>query len=664
MERATRLIVTGSAIACGAAYAAVVAASDPRVSIAAAAAFLLTFGLSRWSLPLGLVPVLLTAYLAPALLMVAFGSVDYHYLVVWMAGLGGPVLGAGDHRRWHLPASWLPPLAGWALLVAVTWPIVAGREIDFSLLAYRADTPNGLLVGPPATAVAWILSVALGHLLGILWLDLLWARFGHHRLRRAERIVMLPLLASAVLGGAAALYQALGDITWLNPGDWPSLDRAGALMLDANSFGTSAALWAPLAAVLAWRLKRPIWLGLALGAFLAAAMWATGSRTALVTTAIGMAGLVGALGRRAAIPVRTLVPIGLLVGSAAVFLLLTVGANIGGKGNPVRRLVDTLPSADELSTEGLVDVLWNRNGYGVAAGQAITEHPVAGVGIGAFNLLSTDYYYLASGGLIKPDNAQNWWRQEVVELGFAGAIFPVGFSFVVLLLVWREPSAASHGPSALVLRAALAGLGIASLFGVATQHPAVWLTFVTLVFWLAALGEPALPVATSPWQATPRAAWAAVMCIVAVGAGALVVSARGDLRVPVRALRTGFPYAYGISAAEPSDDYGELRWTAGHAVAVVPAEHAWFETTIWTLHPDVAQAPVRVRVWRQEGPVIDYQAGDARPRTRYLRVPDGATRLFLEFDASRTFGSGRGLRLAGRWLRDLPPDAPPDAVVR
>ena len=40
-------------------------------------------------------------------------------------------------------------------------------------------------------------------------------------------------------------------------GTWPRLGRASGLMLDANSFGTAAAIWAPLAMALMWRLGRP-----------------------------------------------------------------------------------------------------------------------------------------------------------------------------------------------------------------------------------------------------------------------------------------------------------------------------------------------------------------------------------------------------------------------
>src|SRR4029079_12280556 len=121
----------------------------------------------------------------------------------------------------------------------------------------------------------------------ILWFDFLWARFAANELPDAERFVLIPLVGSAASGVGGALNQRAVDIHWLNIDDWSDLGRSAGLMLDANTFGMSAAMWGPIAIAISWRLKRGT--GVAIVAFLllAAGMWTTGSRTALLTLTIG-----------------------------------------------------------------------------------------------------------------------------------------------------------------------------------------------------------------------------------------------------------------------------------------------------------------------------------------------------------------------------------------
>lgn len=624
----------------------------------AAAALLTSYGLAKVSLPLGLTPALILAYLSPALLMVGFGVADYHQILVWLALLAGPIVAAGDWSRWHLPLTWKGPLAAWAVIIAVTWPIIAGREIDFSLIAARTlDTPNGLLGGPPPLTAAWITSVALAQLLAILWLDLLWARFGPERLRRAERAILVPLAISASLGAVAGLYQRYGDINWLNVGDWPSLGRAGGLMLDANSFGTAAAIWAPLSIALVWRLGRPFVLGALFAAVLVAGMWASGSRTALLAAVVGFIAVAIALSHRARAWQARFAPVVLLL--VAAVLVLVVATQSDDRSNPLTRVLDILPRAETGGLTRLGDELWNRNGYGIAATAAIADHPATGLGIGAFNQLSTDYFFLSSGAVIPPDNAQNWWRQQIVELGFVGALPSLVFSVIVLFLIGRGYATGTHRDPATVIRGVIVGLGLASLFGLATQHPALLITFVTLLYWLGALveGGPASPLPS----VASRLAWVVVLVIAAVVAAGQWQSAHGNLRVPVRALRVGFPYAYGFSAAENDAALGPVRFTGSYAVGVLRAEHAYFDLTAWP-SADAASAPVQVRMWRGDQLIADAES-TGTPVRRIIAVPTGQRFLMVAMEASRTSSEGRGLKISGRWIRELPGDATPDIVV-
>ena len=252
----------------------------------------------------------------------AFNASDYHHMLVWLGAAAGPVIATADWRRWSFPRTWFIPLVGWALVVAMTWPVIAGREIDFSVAAAKTMIGvQGIFAAPPPVAAAFVVIFAIGQLLSILWLDMCFARFGRADAAAFVRVVIVPFLVSAMIGAVVGMYQALGDIRWLNPEIWSTANRATGLMLDANTFGTGAAIWAPAAIAAAWAVGRQLWPGLLAFALLAAALSMSGSRTALLTLSAGGCGLViGALRRHGMWQPR----IGRLVALVAVALLVLV----------------------------------------------------------------------------------------------------------------------------------------------------------------------------------------------------------------------------------------------------------------------------------------------------------------------------------------------------
>ena len=351
-------------LAAGVAHALLVGHALPALPWASGGAFLVSFALARLSLPLALMPTLLLVYTAPAILMIAFGATPTtHDILVWLALLAGVLVAASDWSRWHLPPAWTPWVVAWALVIAVTWPIVAGREIDFSLVAARTlDTPNGMGAGPPRLVAAAITLAALGQLTGVLWLDLLWARFGRERVGRAERWVFVPLVVSIAIASGAGLYQRYGDVSWLVVAPWTELQRASGLLLDANSFGTAAAIWAPLAIVLARRLGRPGWTGAVVSMLLLGGVWSSGSRTAFLIAVVGCTALfVTTYQRMQAWPAR--------FGVAAILVTTAAVVAFGGlrsddRANPIARLLDTVPEWPRSRRPGEVPVgtrrLWHR----------------------------------------------------------------------------------------------------------------------------------------------------------------------------------------------------------------------------------------------------------------------------------------------------------------
>ena len=649
VERISRLIVLASLVAAGAAHAFFTSQTLAAAPWVAALVFAMSFALARVSLPLAVMPGLLLAYIAPAMVLVAFDVQDGH-VFVWQALLAGPIVAASDWSRWHTPPSWTPLVAGWAMVVALSWPVIAGREIDFSLAAARTlNTPNGLNIGPPPVAAASVTGTALAHLLAIAWFDLLWARFGADRVARAERSIFVPLAISIALSTVAALYQRYIDPTWLSVEGFAVAGRASGLMLDGNSAGMAAAIWGAVAIVVFRRLSRPT-VGVALSVLLLAGVWASGSRTAFIAAATGMTAVIVAQLRDARGWRTRLLPL-----TAAGAALVVVGTLLvrGDASNPLARVSEVIPRTGPGGVAGVARALWERDGYGIAASRAITEQPWTGVGIGAFNQMSSDYYYLALRALPPPDNAQNWWRQQLAELGVLGAMPSLLLSIVVLMLVMRGEGPEDRRYAATVARFVVLGVGLASLVGLPTQHPAMLMTVATMLYWLGALVDRPRIATIATFQ---RVAWAAAFVLPLAVVSGQWRSATGELRVPHRALRLGFPFAYGFTAYETDS----VPWTGRHAVAVQFAQHAYFSMTA---DPSYIGQPVRIRLWREDHLIADVESSGREPIARIIGVPAGRRFLMLEFDVSKVAADGRGLRITSEWLREVPSGAPKAIVV-
>ena len=660
MERASRFVVIASLLTAGIVHAWL-AGGRAGLAMAVAVAFMLGLAAGRFVPAASLAVIAGTTYVAPAALFVAFGRVsDYHTMAIWLAPVAGIALAQTSWSRWQIPNPWRVPFIAWALIVAVTWPIVAARELDFSLVAaHTYDTTSGAYEAPPRLAAAWILIVALSQLIGILWFDLLWTRFVN-AVADAERLVIRPLIISACIGALASLYQNLIDLQWMNLFMWSSISRVGALMLDANTAAMTAVMWAPVAVALGLRAGKQIWAGLLVYLLLAAGMWGTGSRTGLLALSIGTAGVIVAVGERAGFSRRRVVTGGAALGAVAIIAALAIAPQTSF-GSPLRRVFDRLPRLELEDIRRFGNEVWMRYGYGQAAATMIAEHPVSGVGLGAFHVVAPDYLYRAGRHHPVADNAQNWWRHQIAELGVAGALPLLWISLLVIAAIWRGIGA-REDPVSLVVSSVIVGVGMASLAGVPTQHPATLLAFLTLLFWLIALSTPAVA-ATGP-VASPRGPWVAAIVIVSVVAVGQASTARGDLRVPHRAQRSQLAFGYGLTPPEGLSELGEFRWAARRTVAVLPIQAPWLQLTIWAPHSDVATRPVTYSVVLDGREVIAQTVSDREPRTFYLQMPDGVRVALIELHASRDAQPDRALQLATTWRPGAPANAPPDRVIR
>jgi hypothetical protein len=353
-----------------------------------------------------------------------------------------------------------------------------------------------------------------------------------------------------------------------------------------------------------------------------------------------------------------------LVGASLVLapILLQQMTDVG----PWRRLVESLPGLS-------LAELWNRNGYGLNAGQMIREFPAFGVGIGSFHHLILDYSRLpGGGGSIPIDNAQNWYRHQLAEFGIVGSLGWILWTLMFASFVLRAGRSQETRSAAGAVRGALIAIALVSTLGMPTQSIAVTLTFWTLAFWYVQLAGGAPPsafardrlpiegreAAGEPIPAstrTSRVAWLVVWAVALLAVAGSAYSARHELRVPARAARFGWPYSYGWYSPE-TDSNGEFRWAGRRAVAVVDATRPWMKLTVSVNHSDIARRPVAVRVWRDREEVLAATLHGTDPITEYIAVPKESPRVVLETWVSRVvrpadFGvpDSRELGVMVRW---------------
>jgi hypothetical protein len=490
--------------------------------------------------------ILALTYTAPLLVLAVFGRFGVEFLLPWSAALTGLLLADRERWSWSYPRAWHVPLVSWALVIAVAWPIIALREADFTSLALlaRYNIPNTGIGGSPSEVIRWGIDTAIIHLLGLLWFDWLLRHGVRIPARLFRRALAWPLAAGAITGASLLLYQGAIDPTVFAVGVWVEIQRAAGPLLDANASGMLAALWTAGLVALATRGSRARLLALLALPVCWAGLWMSGSRTALATAVIGLvAAGASALwhARRAG---RTLAA-AVAVVALALAAVAVIAGSPGTSENPAERLRRTLPT--ELSGPALAAFareMWNRNGYGLAATALIAERPLTGVGIGLFNLEGSAYTHAIGAG-VPPDNAQNWWRHHVAELGFAGAAGLLAWTVVFVAFLARTAGTGEHAVPAAALKGALVGFGLASLVGMPAQSLPISLTFWFLAFWYARLVAPAPPPAPGP-RGAPAWAWMALVALVATYATATLVRARGEDRPPMRAATGGWRYTYGM----------------------------------------------------------------------------------------------------------------------
>lgn len=599
--------------------------------------------------PRGAIPLVFgIGHVWPLAVFLVSGATDLGTLVVWLSMLAGLAFSLTPIQRWSLPAGWQIPVAAWGLVLALGWPIVLWRELDFTLVTVaQLDVANSMWTGSARHTAAFLTLTTLSQLCAFLVIDMCWARYGRDDGTAFLREVVWPMALGTTAAIIVGLGQGLVDIRWLNLGVWPSLGRAGATFFDANAYGAVAAIWGGLvAAVLVSSATRWVTaIGAALLVASGVAVWVSGSRTALAGWLIIGAGLAATAFGRGRISRRVAA-----MGLAALVALVVAGALAGGPGTAVRRLWQTLPAPSLGGVTDFARDMWERNGYGVAAVQMIREFPVTGVGPAAFQVLAPDYAFLAIGKPIPPDNAQNWWRHQVAELGLLGSLPAIVASLLVAAAVISLLRRRTVSPIPSLVGASMVALGFMGVVGPPMAHPIVLQTAAVMIFWASWLARPE-SAGRSMRLSGPMVAVVAIVLPI-VWAGLTLHAATTELRPPYRAQRVGWVYNYGFSAADAAHD-GERRWAARRAVGVIPAMGSRLVLTLEAPEAGTERGPLRVRVRDRNAVVVETDRSTPDPFTCTIVVPPGERWVMVQIDArgpTRTVdGVERALRVGVRW---------------
>ncbi|HUR34733.1 MAG TPA: O-antigen ligase family protein [Vicinamibacterales bacterium] len=585
-------------------------------------------------------PIAAVAYVVPVLVFAEHGRYHATFSVVWLAALLGAVLPQALRHGWHVPPRWRAALVCWVGGVCLTTPIIMLRAVDFRWeLLFRGRLPTEALGGLPLLTIGWVLHVALLLAIGLLWFDWLCGQDEAFLVRW----VAAPFGCSVVVLALVCYYQMFVDVTFLNESVYAYFRRASGTVLDGNVAGALAAYWiggwTMFAAATRGRRRLA---GVALAALMWPPVWATGSRTALAAALIISVFSLAAFWRGRLLTRRGLAAAAVAAVLLAAGITIVVRSPLAAAG-PVQRIARLVPSADRKGLTALLTELWNRNGYGQAATRIIVAYPWFGIGVGSFNEMASEFH----GHGITPDNAQNWYRHQLAELGVVGSLgwmaFLASFGPWVLRRHDREQ------PAARPARGILVAVALVSLLGMAGQDPFVAITLWTFAAWyLFAAGRPldTQPVAPRTW------ALAGVVMLAFVAGTAQLAAT--SLRLPVRMQRLDVDYLYGFSWAEPDGEGGEFRWARRAATAVVPAATRSLELMLRVNHADLAIHPTHVLAWVDGRKVVDAALTAAADSVSVpVLLPEGEKRVLIETRADRAVMApppdGRELAVMVRW---------------
>ena len=197
-------------------------------------------------------------YLSPAAMLALQLHTDFSKDIVWLLPLLGLCLSGGRWQEWSLPGRWQWPLITWATIVSIAWPIVALREADFALWILPLERVSNTSIGiGPWLVDQSVAYFALGHNVGILFVDALCRWYSAERRDDLSREILVPLALAAAVASLVAFYQGFVDLSFLSSDFWTYMIRASGTLADPNKLGAVTAFWTIGAVVVGRRLRQP-----------------------------------------------------------------------------------------------------------------------------------------------------------------------------------------------------------------------------------------------------------------------------------------------------------------------------------------------------------------------------------------------------------------------
>jgi O-antigen ligase len=581
-----------------------------------------------------------------AILLVINDGENFSLDTIWLLPLLGLVLSGPGVFDWSLPRRWHWPLITWAMIVSIAWPIVFLREADFALwiLPLPRVSNTSIGIGPWEVGLN-VTYIALAHNAGILFVDALCRWFSRDR-DRFRRELLAPFAVAWAIACAVAFYQGFVDLSFLNRPFWTYMIRASGTLADPNKLGAVTAFWTIGVVAIARRMTRPWSTAITVAALAIGigAVWLCGSRTGLAAVAVSVAiaaweALAHWRSTRSSAPIN--VTRVLVMGAAAMLIAVAMVALLKNASTHTviaRGSWTYIPFYGDKGIKASVnELLWERFGYGPAAIEMIKEHPIDGIGVGTFHALSTDFGKVAGYTIPQADNAQNWWRHHLAELGLVGSLPLLAWCWVCGALMFARRRAGDRLSIGL-LRGVLIGFAVASMFGMPAQSIAIVMTFWTFAFWLWLEQMPASD-APPAWE-WPKKSLIAAAVLIAVHAGMTTADALGDLRPYNRAQRWDWYYRYGFHTndndgtdlePDPGGNPIGRRWTMKDSLAVIKVKGRVLKFVAWIDHPDADAKPVHARVWADSKLVYE---GDLTRAPLMLDIPATPDKMHMVIETS------------------------------
>jgi hypothetical protein len=361
-------------------------------------------------------------------------------------------------------------------------------------------------------------------------------------------------------------------------------------------------------------------------------MWISGSRGAFGGAVLGL--IVVVMAEMASVDARrrwqTLAALFGAVATVAAVLYL-----VPTKTSPIERFEPWFAGITTTEPLTFIAIRWDPYYYGQTAWRALQDSPVFGIGLGMFHRLVGSYSIALDLGPLPPDNAQNWFRHQLTELGVLGSIpwsFWVLCAALLLVFPVREPR------TGWIAKGVLFICGANSLIGMPGQNIPIVVLFWTVAFVVTQYATPRWPrILMACNRPVP---WIALAVACAIGTAVVGAS---TMMPPDRAARFHERYAVGVTGLTEADGRGEFVMLGRRSFVVVPPASPFLRVSAALMSNG---APVDVRVSVNHRTVIDGPVSDVE-RVELTTLRDVSDFAVLDVSSTTDVPAPDGIRI--RW---------------